>query len=119
MSAHTPGPWSARQEFANRWRIERTDSGFAPVSVAIVTRTILEVGSDDGSCEANARLIAAAPETAAERDRLRAILAVAEDGLGASASALGSYEMQDSQWDGVRDAIKIARAAIAKAEGHS
>lgn len=59
---HTPGPWVARQEFSNRWRIEVPRDGFVPVSVAIVTTTVLEMGANDKDTGANARLIAAAPD---------------------------------------------------------
>ena len=58
-SKHTPGPWRIRQSYADQ------------------TYTHVYSDTDDRiACtrsEANARLIAAAPETAAERDRLKEI----------------------------------------------
>ena len=64
MSKHTPGPWKARDLDSDR-----------------ETPTIWEGGNQIAEVEcgihkenlANARLIAAAPETAAERDSLREI----------------------------------------------
>jgi hypothetical protein len=63
---HTPGPWICRQQFANRWLIEK-DQGvnadgekLVPLGIASVHSTILEVGCS-GPTDANARLIAAAP----------------------------------------------------------
>lgn len=62
-SNHTPGPWVARQEFANRWRIESHAKGpeFIPISVGLACTTILEVGCGNEDTAANAQLIAAAP----------------------------------------------------------
>lgn len=72
---HTPGPWVARQEFKNRWRIEAMPNGpdFVPLSVGLACTTVLEAGVDDSSTEANARLIAAAPDLlSALRDLVKA-----------------------------------------------
>lgn len=74
MSGYTPGPWEARQEYANRWRIEVPRPVFVPISVAIVTTTLLEVGCNDEDTAANARLIASAPEL------LEALLALKKAG---------------------------------------
>ncbi len=61
---HTPGPWRSAKEYANRWKIYTEVDGFLPVSLAFVTRTVCETGADvDGMCDANARLIAAAPDS--------------------------------------------------------
>ncbi|RVG88709.1 hypothetical protein [Sinorhizobium meliloti] len=68
MSGHTPGPWTTRQQFANRWLIEKdqgsNDAGekLIPLCLAAVHTTILEVGCGERDTEANARLIAAAPD---------------------------------------------------------
>lgn len=63
-SKHTPGPWVARQEFANRWRIEASPNGpgYVPISVGLACTTVLEVGCNDRDTAANAHLMAAAPE---------------------------------------------------------
>lgn len=82
---HTPGPWTSRKQYANRWRIEHEVEGCIPLSIAIVTTTISEVGADrPGLSEANARLIAAAPEllTACKAAR-KEIAAMHEQRLGA------------------------------------
>ena len=72
---HTPGPWTFRRA------ITSTDGGFDYGIDAIVKgkkRYIAEAFEVVGNgvkvdALANARLIAAAPETAAERDRLKAV----------------------------------------------
>jgi len=55
----TDGPWIARQEFANRWRIEQVaEDGFIPLSVGLACTTILEVGVTNHNTAANAGLMA-------------------------------------------------------------
>lgn len=99
MSNHTPGPWVAKQEFANRWRIESHANGpeFIPISVGIACTTILEVGCADEDTEANARLMAAAP------DLLAALKHCLQEHGGFTIK--GKTE-------------RIALAALAKAEGN-
>ena len=104
----TPGPWHID------W-----NGGMTPRILGLnapgVTREIADVrfhnGSDDPQVHANARLIAAAPETAAERDRLRAdkaeLLAALKDILQAD------FLSPEAR----RDAVRRAGAAIAAAEG--
>ena len=58
MSTHTPGPW-----------IYAPDRGFV---VSIATAMPRDVAMLPRNSEADARLIAAAPDLLAERDRLRA-----------------------------------------------
>ena len=98
MSKHTPGPWRSKQEYANSWRIEQDVSvekiGF---SIALVTTTVLEMGSDNGSTPANARLIAAAPD-------LLAALQTIQDRI---------------LMDGTREEFDLICAAIKKATGES
>ncbi len=62
--AHTPGPWSIK-DGARTFYIHGSEDKYI----------IAEAHRDyaDPQRESNARLIAAAPETAAERDRLKAI----------------------------------------------
>lgn len=57
MTKHTPGPWKVHHTF----NVFMSDDGIIAIPRDGSAATI----------EANARLIAAAPETAAERDRLR------------------------------------------------
>jgi len=119
MSKHTPGPWIID------WNISRLDvfSADAATLVATIRRSTLSAGLDDVA-KANARLIAAAPETAAERDRLRevnaellAALRIAEAAL----SDIGDADREpgdDVAWCEQRaaQAIPIARTALARKE---
>lgn len=98
MNKHTPGPWIARQEYSNRWRIEVPRDGYVPRSVALVSTTILEMGGSDKNTGANAHLIAAAPELLAALEGLLS--------LDRYADAIN-----------IKMARKIARTAIAKAKG--
>jgi hypothetical protein len=69
MSAHTPGPWRAKKATVrgevNEWYVTDDDG------VAVIASCVTDIAGEPS--EANARLIAAAPDTAAERDRLREI----------------------------------------------
>lgn len=91
---HTPGPWTAVQQYANRWNIETQPVNHVPAGIAIVCTTVLEVGSNDKDTEANARLIAAAP------DMLEALLSIEND----------DGRIPKTIWD-------MRNAAIAKATG--
>lgn len=97
MSAqHTPGPWEAQ-----KWHCH------AATSVRAGSVTIAEcsgLGRLSKDCEADACLIAAAP------DLLEALKAVLKDEKWHAA-------MADEVTDGARDNIKMAEAAIAKATG--
>ena len=99
---HTPGPWSVSKlatpdyapEFAIHGRLTRWFD---------LARTM------NGNSEANARLIAAAPELLAALDLVLARLEVAAD----DAEELG----YDQRAENIREDIITARAAIAKAGG--
>ena len=70
MTDHTPGPWYVcdnghiRQEASDAVIAELRDGGHIDPDAQLI---------DPDAIEANAHLIAAAPDTAAERDRLKAI----------------------------------------------
>src|SRR5205823_2619064 len=71
-STHTPGPWKAivNNGRGSEWLIrhqEKTHVGGSFCTVEALHSTAEAIAT----CEANAKLIAAAPETAAERDELR------------------------------------------------
>lgn len=71
QTKHTPGPWQV-----SRWyqgKIDQTYVSSASKSVCLLMRHDKEepYGIDQEEEQANARLIAAAPETAEERDRLK------------------------------------------------
>src|SRR3990170_7423446 len=73
---HTPGPWKVLLNYDNR--IDETILGRHTIKGADdynVARVweLDEILDKPGLTEANARLIAAAPETAAERDQLREV----------------------------------------------
>ena len=65
MSAqHTPGPWWLDDD-------HNVAAGSGDTYKTIADPRCMEAEGNEAEIDANARLIAAAPETAAERDRLR------------------------------------------------
>jgi hypothetical protein len=96
MSAHTPGPWSVEKE-RDFWNVTSVQGDI--VGIEGLYRC-------DGSDEANARLIAAAPELLeALRYMLRRYVELVESG-------------DAGDWNPETETEVIeARAAIAKAEG--
>ncbi|MES2155406.1 MAG: hypothetical protein V4510_09760 [bacterium] len=64
---HTPGPWGCvdTSNHAHDYRLTKPDGSHLPVNAPY---------NDHSEQRANARLIAAAPETAAERDELAEVL---------------------------------------------
>lgn len=108
MSKHTPGPWALRKEWGDSetelevfpsW--QKSEWPFVPAAICLVNEY------KDKECEANARLIAAAPELL---DALTDIVVVA-----ARRQADGG-DLLDFQ-DSLRRCGDIARAVIKKAEG--
>lgn len=99
MSAHTPGPW-------------RQTGGRARTLIAAgqparaIAAVVWHAGARDVEDDANAALIAAAPEML---EALRGLIACVYDG------ACGYKE----QWTDTRPQIRAACAAIATAEGKS
>jgi len=112
---HTPGPWFTTDGIYNE--IKALSKRGKTWVIARITAA--RVGHDEA--RANANLIAAAPETAAERDRLRKVndelleaLMEAEAGLefaGADKEPEGQFVPAPTL------ALRIVRAAIAKAKG--
>lgn len=96
MSAHTPGPWEVHPE-ENRRAFAENLVVADGVAVAIALNNE-ERGAGWTKCEANARLIAAAPDLL---ESLRALVEVASECIPETAG----HELEQ------------ARAAIAKAEG--
>ena len=110
MSAqHTPGPWEVQN--SDQWRAESRDTGFAtfchvgpPKGLAVA----LAVSDEDGEgheVEANARLIAAAPDLL---DAIEALLGWVK--------AWDCDFVMDDEWPADDEKIK---AAIAKARGEA
>jgi len=105
MSEHTPGPWTySRSEQYGDWRfyVAQADGARYTPHYSDVATLIAETVSDERRSiqEANARLIAAAPDLLEALSRLIEI----EDGPG----------MAVIGWEG---AMERAYAAIAKARG--
>jgi len=94
-AAHTPGPWTAEQ------RTPKAAYNSEPYwRVSTAGGSCMYVGCGDVEDEADARLIAAAPDLLAA---LQALCVLEADGMQAAESAIESWER--------------ARAAIAKATG--
>ena len=68
-AAPTPGPWRAKQQRWNHWTIH--DQGIKQIATCIAGTSRRQPDIDE--VKANARLIAAAPAAAAERDRLKMV----------------------------------------------
>jgi hypothetical protein len=71
MSKHTPGPWEAH--FEEAYYVTGPDRGRVAMMLNLKGAHGLGGRRTGEESAANARLIAAAPETAAERDTLREI----------------------------------------------
>lgn len=103
MASHTPGPWRADTDVHGRKDIvayiRPRESGFL---AAVVERNDLMDKTMGGSSEANARLIAAAPEL------LEALQTLID---------LGSHDTVFGEAVRVTKAYAQAVAAVAKAEG--
>jgi hypothetical protein len=109
VNAHTPGPWYALGQSVN---VDRPGlDGLASVAKAHQRRGVSSVPIAKAEAEANARLIAAAPDMLKAHEWIAALASGwDEDG------ALGPKE--PLSWESVaRMAMDYARAAIAKAEG--
>ena len=111
---HTPGPWYCpginSKYGVSDWKQANitTGSEYAPIIATVYTEAPTYLGEiDHDTMLANARLIAAAPETAAERDQLRDINA---DLL----AALESLEKMTSDLP-LPSVHNVIRAAIEKA----
>ena len=123
-TTHTPGPWTVNARRNVIGKVNGRDE-----VIALVADMPCIGGSDDlaaqRGCEmehANARLIAAAPDTAAERDRLLAVnadlLATLETvnevfGLGCNEREMIRNGLNQSELD----AVLKTRAALARAKG--
>ncbi len=111
MSAHTPGPWIVD---GNVIRGDEQRNG--SVSVACVLDVAYPYGRRAGeSAQANARLIAAAPDLL---EALRMVMACAGD-ISAAPDGLLEMALDDGDEETRRqaNAFLVARAAIAKTTG--
>lgn len=111
MRKHTPGPWAVNPINA---QVDAFKDGEAIPVCRMLWPTTERSAAET---EANAHLIAAAPELLAERDRLREV----------NAALLAALERVEREWvnpydggtfeNGELPAMDQARAAIAKAKG--
>lgn len=103
---HTPGPWVAIPPFENAnhvWYV-RTNGGLRGMD-----RAVVDLISDDETSEADAKLIAAAPEMLYALKQIMSGSQIADDAGSPSDEVCGQVVLS---WGDVRR----ARAAIAKAE---
>ena len=112
MSKHTPGPWRAND--ANVFQDNPLDS-----VVLVASCSVIAVEYEER--QANARLIADAPETAVERDKLKALCGEMLDALRKSNWALSTLaDCTDDTYMSQRTFESLLgknNDAIAKAEG--
>lgn len=104
MSKHTPGPW------------KKYDSAFPQFFVTTDGKDICKVSSEDVSmleAEANARLIAAAPDLI---EALEKMVEYAHQYSGRERSQSAAMEIVETP---ISDDVAAARAAIAKARGEA
>lgn len=104
MSAHTPGPWQYVRENGSPTTGPHMIKGAIPGYLAEVR----DCGS--GDVEANARLIAAAPDLL---EALKGVLAIVSDSQGVAGYHLNG---NTAEWDEF-DEVDAAIDAIAKATG--
>ena len=111
MTKHTPGEWF-HDKGKKPWTV-RDEQGAVIAICPIYKLQGIERSRDE--LEANTKLIADSPKTAAERDRLKAVNA---ELLAAMNKILewtdGTRPLGDELW---LEMVEIARLAIAKAEG--
>ena len=110
MSKHTPGPWKAH--FEEAYYVTGPDRGRVAMMLNLKGAHGLGGRRTGEESAANARLIAAAPETAAERDRLKEINAELLDALTEIVAAADG-----NGWKQLDATFAAQRAAIAKATG--
>ena len=117
MSKHTPGPWHFDGDViiyaSNLHKVDHKRIGVSSRIVAYMHAFQMRAGDED-ELQANAKLIAAAPETAAERDRLKELNAE----LLAALKALYEATPDNEGGELGRACIK-ARAAITETEARS
>ena len=112
---HTPGPWEAfSKPQGNEWPIRRVfrDKQGRRCYQFIGCAFALPEESHFETCEANVRLIADAPETAAERDRLKVVNAEMLEELQEALAILEHNHLEPKNQSSIRE-------VIAKAEGEA
>ena len=119
MTQHTPGPWYATT-------LTHDGETYSHVQSASINEDnyVARVDVMDEQGEANAALISAAPETAAERDRLRQINEVMVEALREAHSALRTFSPNvpeaEQCWTSFdSDTLEAIEAALAAAEARA
>jgi len=110
MTQHTPGPWTVDVEDECR---------VIDVQDCTVARTdYVKIEEERDWQVANAALIAAAPETAAERDRLRQVNEVMVEALRAAHKhAHKALTAKSNSYTDEANMLDVIAAALAAAEG--
>lgn len=122
---HTPGPWSVQTHYGDeRFHDEDSDSNYCvvlPEAGSFPEDSICEVWGTEHDDEANARVIAAAPdllEALAELDKasLKAvqIMNLADSKYPAKAPTVAEYKAAKQE---LHEARQLAMHALAKAKG--
>jgi hypothetical protein len=105
---HTPGPWTVTNDSDTPWR-QIADCGDSLFVVTAVTDNLVT----HKHAKANARLIAAAPETARQRDELLEALRTSVKSLEWATTVIKDIPGECN----FMQTLNEARAAIAKAGG--
>lgn len=109
-SKHTPGPWSVDDDprhGLNTLILDRRNDIVASTADSCMTDSDLAIAGSE--CEANARLIAAAPDLLAACEAMLPHLEAMIERANPAHEDTGHYSDQT--------AVRLARAAIAKARG--
>ena len=116
MSEHTPGPWVVVRGWDGRVWILDTSNGYVAEVGARTTRarTLTALRLDDGTIDANAHLIAAAPDQHKALEKVDRQLENAERRLVGRRPHPNDIEWAKSLIEAAR---QTAQAAIAKPEG--
>ena len=126
QSKHTEGPWKSLAGYGHKYivraRTAHRDACADAIASVYQTRGKHPISAEE--CEANGILIAAAPETAAERDRLKAerdeLLAACEQSLRSFRAIYEAIENGATAEEIIENKgywpLSQLRAAIAKCE---
>jgi len=109
---HTPGPWIAEPDGVNDWKVRSEDYG------TVVHRNCYPAPTVDTTVEADARLIAAAPELLEALQRILAIHCPLA-GTPSNKSLVAFWEHEQSEGRGEAGDQLFALSAIAKALGNA
>ena len=121
QTQHTPGPWILAPEKYQGQYVIHIDKPQGDENMATFIALVLDAGepmttyiSNEEEARANAHLIAAAPETAAERDRLKAVNAQLLDPLKAALAPFDNNQTRNPDGFSVGEPswVSQARAAI-------